>query len=201
MRSRGWLYCRDLSECETRIPCVAWLWRGIAVALASTSCAVAIASCGGSANATSSPRPSTTSSPPSHATFAPYGAKVGRCGKQITGQHSSQGSCTFAYQQLPLKRCAGGSGGSGVIVSGTSCTTGRQLRLPVEGAYYRPAAKAGGVRQNVYRPWLAAGSFTNPLPKRPLGWTCFKHFDPQGSEGIRYVCWNSHGGIVLFTFS
>ncbi len=81
------------------------------------------------------------------------------------------------------------------MAGGVSCAVARDLRLPADGfpTHYARAGEA------LYRPWLAAGKFTKPKPQQPIGWTCLQSYDPKGSlGGVRHVCWNETGGVVLF---
>ena len=106
----------------------------------------------------------------------------------------------MAYEDVDMRNCpSGGPGGGDVQAAGVPCALARRLRIPVGAGGFEDLTEPG-VQKNVYRPWLATGSYKDPKPQAAIGWTCFKSFDPDGSWGIQHVCWNGTGGIVLFTF-
>lgn len=51
----------------------------------------------------------------------------------------------------------------------------------------------------MYRPWLASGTFADPKPTEPTGWTCWQEYDPESRIGIQHLCWKGPAMVVFKT--
>lgn len=165
--------------------------------LALVALIVAAIGCGNGGDESS---PETETSTPAESTelrFADDGAKFESCSDGVAGQ-PARSPCVVAYEVPEFRKCpdVGSGGGTDIEASGVPCSRAQALRLPAGGFPIRGYAKPV---ENVFRPWIASGRFTDPSPERAIGWTCAQNFDPRGTlDGVRYLCWNDSGGMAKF---
>lgn len=141
--------------------------------------------------------PSASSVAETHGQSAERTARIAECPARVTGDRVRP--CILVFRDARLRECGdGGPGGFDVMASGISCDGARHLRVSLGARGFSSFRRPG---EAIYRPWLATGTFSDAEAVRPIGWTCWKRWDPTSKveDGIRNVCWSDRGAIVLFT--
>ena len=151
---------------------------------------LALAGCAGTRSTSSSTGPqAAASAAPQHL----IDVRKMNCPSLLPGEYGGS-PCKVADDPVRLRECHDfGPGGYDVGVAGISCREGRGLRIPLGSGFHT----YGRARQHVYESWTAHGPWEHVVPDRDIGWTCWKGYDPHGSQGVLHVCWRGTD-LLLF---
>ena len=123
------------------------------------------------------------------------GSKVARCPHDVDLTPGKGPACTLVNEVIELKRCPA-IAGSDVRARGIPCREASRLVVPLG----NPGDGFRAGETLVYDVWKASGSYLDPRPELPTGWTCWAGGPGYDRISTERVCWRGDD-VLVFGFT